>query len=220
MEDSTAIHFSNYLVKDGISHNMVAMTGGKYSITKNALLQKLPRILQRQENISLVFFLSQDSHCILFFDVDQDIVLSDVETQIRSQLFKKFCLEKYEEDLEIFITKNTSCNKYHIYVPSVRVTKATLLQFTLDMNSSFAIAFPTSQQPLFDIAVCTGTALKIDGFNKYNTVSKQYDANTRYMQHARCPCSNKQMWDKTYLFADGTLTVLQHEIDLAMTCFL
>ena len=207
MEDSTYTHFKDYSVKSGTSHNMVAMTGGKYNIPKNALLYKLPFIMQKHENISLVYFLSQEAHCILFFDVDQEIDIPAVEIKIRSYLSTKFSSETSTEELEIFITKNTSFNKYHIYLPTIRVTKATLKRITLGLNRTFG-------STMFDVSVCTGAALKIDGFNKYSNATEKYEPNTRYMPIARCACSNQQMWEKTYLFADAPLTVLQHELNL------
>ena len=78
MDDVTSKFSNTYVVTGNATYNIVAMVGGKYKIPREVFLQKLPGILQAQENISLVFFLTQVSQCQLFFDVDHAIDLSAV----------------------------------------------------------------------------------------------------------------------------------------------
>ena len=93
MNDSTNKYFSTFAVKACEPYNMVAMTGGRFNITKSVLLQKLPRILRLQDTISLVFYLSPDTHCILFFDVDHEVDISAVERQLKLHFASTFCIE-------------------------------------------------------------------------------------------------------------------------------
>ena len=205
MDDCTLEYFGSYAVKEKKDANMVSMAAGLFNIPKQVLLRKLPSILRMHENVSLVHLLPNDSHCILFFDVDHASDVSNIEHTMKNYLVSTFELPLAIDDIEIFFTKNQSYKKYHVYVPQIIVTKATLLRVTNDLNDIFQME-QASDQPMFDIAVCTGTAMKLDGFEKYNNKTKQYAPNTRYLPMNHCECSNSEMWAKTYLPADGPLT--------------
>ena len=120
MDDSTSKNFGAHTVNGDEPYNMVAMTGGKYSISKQILLQRLQGILKRQENISLVFFLAPETLCILFFDIDHQVDILLIEEQIRCFVTKKFQVNPETTVLEVFATKNFSREISHLCPSNLR----------------------------------------------------------------------------------------------------
>ena len=110
--------------------------------------------------------------------------------------------------------KNMSKDKYHIYVPQICVRSSRLLQLTNELNEILALTVPEDERVVFDVSVCKSTGLKLDGFNKYNSDTNSYEPNTQYLPMAHCECNMKQMWARTYLFADCARTPFRLDLNL------
>ena len=181
--------------RDDGDFNFVAMDGGKFSIAKETAISRM-NVLQNTSKYDLALVFHFDHACMLFLDIDNmyNQSIDSILTCVACTANEMFEVEQIESD-SLIVTKNECAERYHIYVPSVIVTRQTLATFTKKVNTK--IGYPCA-----DVKCHT---LRVDGFNKYDRDSKTWTPNTRYVPIDESDIDSV-FFQKIWLIADDEQT--------------
>lgn len=165
------------------------MQGGKVFIADQQF-QAIFNVLQNTAsyNHSLVYHFDEKS--CFFMDIDSmaNKALDDILLKVVDILNQRFELELTKENL--FVTKNQSSEKYHVYCQDIVLTRHVLKSIFEQLNAD--IGAP--------IADTNCSSLRIDGFNKFDRTTGTFSDNTRYLP--LIGDIDIDFFNKTCLFAD------------------
>ena len=172
-------------------YNFTGMDGGRFLVP---YYQYLPLILALQNsrtyNCGLTFHFND--YCKLFFDIDdrKGYTLIEIKQNIVTIINETFDIENIDIN-DLFVTKNQSCDKYHIYT-NIIVSRQTLRQIAKKVNQKM------EGKQVVDEGAST---LRVDGFNKWNRNTNDWSSGTRYLPVDGSDIDS-DFYEKTFIIED------------------
>lgn len=151
-------------------YDHVAIDGGNYSIPKEKLVNKLTNLINANATFSSLVPVIREAS-LFFMDVDKlttECCINKVLSAADAVIAEKFG----EQAVEKIITKNESLEKYHVYYTQVVVKKQILKPLWFEINKRL-------KNNALDLSC---TALRYDGFVKFNKHTRSYELGTRYFR--------------------------------------
>lgn len=183
-------YFSNFKHRDNSqTWNMCAMdrSGKFYFYNMNDAYEIAVKMQQEgKRDASLVYF-SRTSKTKIFFDID---TLGDLSANQVIKFIQDFIKARFgPKAQQMLVLKNFKYPKYHLYFPQIIVLKKSLDTINEKLNK---LLVEKQKKDLFEANIVnkiidesmmkreTGTLLRLEGFDKYDKHTNEYEPNTYY----------------------------------------
>lgn len=184
---------SNFSAMDPAASFAIDMNDEKLN-NKVVLIEMFIKLQEKKEfEFGLVPVIGS---CIFFADIDKleykggSIKIEDVEQQILENHIIKSRAASFGIAPEVIITKRENGNRYHIYLLKIG---------TFDLNILKIIWNAVNEDIGSPVIDTNCSAIRIEGFLKYNKDHLAYEKNSRYLPYKPADMTMKQLLTKCWL---------------------